>query len=208
MRSLKHLTPRYIWDRSLVWIYEHKSPNAPWLTERSIEILDNWLRPEDVGLEWGSGRSTRWFARRVAHLTSIEHNPAWHETVRHALPGNVDLRLISGIDHTAGGSDEYVGFARRLKDSSLDFALVDGASHLRDRCTQAILPKLKPGSLLIVDNVERYLPWPSRCPSSVWKTGRPSSPLWGEIETTLKGWRFIWTSNGKWDTGLFIKPSA
>jgi hypothetical protein len=45
-------------------------PDVPWLTRQAVEILEDWLKPGYVGLEWGSGRSTLWFARRVSHLTS------------------------------------------------------------------------------------------------------------------------------------------
>ena len=78
MRPFRHLTPRYIWNRTALIVYERANPGQPWLTPDMIKILDSWLCPADVGLEFGSGRSTSWFAARVKHLTSVEHNPEWY----------------------------------------------------------------------------------------------------------------------------------
>jgi len=69
MRSFQHWTPRYIWNRLALMAHERQHPDLPWLTRAMIENLDTWLRPDDVGLEFGSGRSTVWFAQKVGHLT-------------------------------------------------------------------------------------------------------------------------------------------
>ena len=70
------------------------APERPWLTRESIGILDRLLRPEDIGIEFGSGRSTAWFAQRVKRLRSVEHNPVWHARVARQLAsgeiGNVE----------------------------------------------------------------------------------------------------------------------
>jgi putative heme iron utilization protein len=54
-------------------IDEFLHPNWPWLTKEAILLLERLLRPDDIGLEFGSGRSTIWFAERVEKLISIEH---------------------------------------------------------------------------------------------------------------------------------------
>jgi len=79
MRSFGHLTPRYIWNRLALIVYEQNNPNLPWITRDMINILETWLRPTDIGLEFGSGRSTSWFASRVSHLTSVEDNSEWYQ---------------------------------------------------------------------------------------------------------------------------------
>ncbi len=56
--------------------------------------MASWVRPEDVGLEWGSGRSTVWFAKRVAEITSVEHDPKWASIVRKRLcVANLETRV-------------------------------------------------------------------------------------------------------------------
>lgn len=131
----------------------------------AVRFCERHLRADMVALEWGSGRSTPWFARRVGSLVGVEHDPTWHERVarrlREAGLGNVDLRLVSiDPDPERAQSDywrnpPYVRVADEFADESLDFVSVDGV--YRQACVAVILPKLKPGGLLLVDDT-RWLP--------------------------------------------------
>ena len=97
MRPSQLLRPRYVADRVRLAVHQRLHPDAPWLTAEATEALDRWLRPEHVGIEWGSGRSTVWFAQRVGRLVSVEHDAGWHATVAAQLVANgitnVDYRL-------------------------------------------------------------------------------------------------------------------
>jgi len=62
-----------------VTLYEWSHSNYPWLTQQANLILSTLLKPTDMGLEWGSGRSTIWFTQRVKYLTSVEHDEAWYK---------------------------------------------------------------------------------------------------------------------------------
>ena len=96
--KFRHISLRYLWDRSQVWLYEKRYPDRPWLTPKATDIIENFLKPSHVVVEWGSGRSTLWLARRVGHITSIEGNLAWYAKVKNELEmeglNNVDYRLI------------------------------------------------------------------------------------------------------------------
>ena len=85
LHTYRHLTPRYLIDRVRLIAYERRHPDAPWLTSEAIAFLERWLEPDAVGFEWGSGRSTVWFAQRVRQLISIEHDPHWYEEVTRRL---------------------------------------------------------------------------------------------------------------------------
>jgi hypothetical protein len=145
-------------------VLERLRPNDPWLAPRAIRYLDEALRPDWSGFEWGSGRSTSWFGQRLGRLTSIEHDETWHGVVaqRIAGMGNVDLRYVP-LDHPPLETGElhydpqpaYVAAVEAVEDASLDFVLVDGA--YRQPCITAALPKLRPGGLLVVDNTD-WLP--------------------------------------------------
>ena len=63
-----HRTPRYVYHRTRQLFYERAHPADPWLTPAAIGLLATLLRPADTGAEFGSGRSTLWFAARVAEL--------------------------------------------------------------------------------------------------------------------------------------------
>jgi hypothetical protein len=59
-----HRTPRYVYHRTRQLFYERAHPADPWLTPAAIGLLSTLLRPADTGVEFGSGRSTLWFAAR------------------------------------------------------------------------------------------------------------------------------------------------
>src|SRR5687767_10105169 len=92
MRSFRHRTPRYVYNRLVVMLDEFRHRDWPWLTRGMVEILQTWLRPEDRGLEFGSGRSTLWLGTRVGHLTSVEHDPEWYATISEKLRSSDVLR--------------------------------------------------------------------------------------------------------------------
>jgi predicted O-methyltransferase YrrM len=209
-RSFRHWTFRYIADRTALALYERFHPNAPWLTRQAVDFLANWLRPNDSGLEWGSGRSTVWFAHRVSRLMSIEHNKSWHDVVKSMLAerslGNVDYRYHAADPARETGSltHPYVTAGAQLPAESADFVLVDGA--YRDCCAAIALSRVKPGGIIIVDNVNWFLPHASRSPSSILQDKKPVNPLWQEFQHMVENWRSYWTSNGVTDTAIFFKP--
>ena len=210
-RPVRHLTPRYVYNRARQLAYELGHPDDPWLTPAAIGLLRSLLRPSDRGVEFGSGRSTLWFARRVAALASVEHDERWHDAVSAGLEaeglGNVDYTLAPG-DKPAerGGDSAYARVALSFPDAGLDFALIDG--HYRDYSAKFILPKIKPGGMLIIDNVNWCLPCRSTAPNSRTAALGPATPTWAEVAEELSGWRSIWTSSGVWDTAIFIRPAA
>jgi predicted O-methyltransferase YrrM len=209
-RVRSYRTPRYVYYRTRQFLYERAHPDDPWLTPAAIGLLTRLLRPVDRGAEFGSGRSTLWFAARVAALTSVEHDQRWHEAVAARLGErglrNVEYVLAPGDQPMERGAQSaYARIALTFPDDSLDFALVDG--HYRDYAAKFIMPKLRPGGLLIIDNVNWYLPCQSRSPNSRTAALGPAAGAWAEVGRELAGWRTIWTSSGVWDTAIFIKPA-
>lgn len=191
-------------------LYQHAHPEMPWLCRDAIGILDSWVKPTDRALEWGTGRSTVWFASRVAHLISVEHNPTWGESVsqeldRCGLASRVDLRVLpDGVEEKP--DSRYVSVAKDIAPGTLDLCLVDGVS--RDHCVLACLKKLKPGGLLVVDNINKYIPRrpKSRAPNSRGPEDGCVSSQWAEFVEATKNWRCIWITNGVWDTALWVTP--
>ena len=88
--------------------------------------------------------------------------------------GNVDY-ILAPEDQPMerGGDSAYARTALGFADASLDFALVDG--HYRDYSAKFILPKIKPGGMLIIDNVNWYLPCRSKAPNSRTAAARPGN---------------------------------
>lgn len=208
MRSFRHRTPRYIFDRVALILHERSNPGEPWLTRQMVKILDGLLRPHDIGLEFGSGRSTTWFAERLGALTSVEHDDQWYGLVRPNLSRFEDrVRYFLRPDGKAGdGGSKYVQVAELFPDSTLDFVLIDGVA--RDYCAAASLGKLKRGGLIVIDNVNWFLPRrnPSRAPNSRGMNDGCASTTWEEVWRELSRWRCIWTTDGVTDTALWLKP--
>ncbi len=189
-------------------LYCRTHPGHPWLTPTANELLRTMLRPSDTGLEFGSGRSTLWFAARVRQLTSVEHDKTWYDDVSARLRQSaleVDYLLAPrDVPAEHGGESQYTRVISRRPDRSLDFVLVDGI--YRDFCAYHSLSKLKSGGLLIVDNVNWYLPSRSHSPNSRRPQDGPDGPVWSEVAATTREWRSIWTSSGVWDTAIYVKP--
>jgi predicted O-methyltransferase YrrM len=182
-------------------------PDDPWLTREAIDLLDRLLRPTDVAIEFGAGRSTLWFAARLAKLTSVEDNAGWYLSVRDKLAEkglrNVDLRHCAA-DFTEGQSSAYVRVLDEFPDESLDFALIDGI--FRSHCAVRSVPKVKRGGLIVIDNVNCYLPSRSHSPGSRSMADGPADALWGQFAEMTGAWRRIWTSSDVWDTLILFKP--
>jgi hypothetical protein len=209
--ALSYLRPRCLCALLRRRLWRTQNPGMPWLTRQAIEILEERLKPTDVGLEWGSGRSTVWFAQRVAHLTSIEHNDGWYNRVKNILYDkgieNVEL-LFAPLEAKGQEQPEYVRVAAELPKASLDFILVDG--RLRDKCAELALQLIKPAGCLIIDDAARYIQHPFCCPQSVVTQSGPPSQLWAKIaeELEARGAETIWTSDGVTATVFYIMPKV
>lgn len=191
-RNIRHWTPRYVVDRGLVAMHARRHPDDPWWTRDAVQALVTLLRATDECFEWGSGRSTKWLAARTAAVTSIEHDRTWFD--RTAGSGG-DVRFVSDGDEI-----EYAGAI--AEEGFFDIIVVDGEH--RGRCTAAALEHLRPGGILVIDNVERYLPNRSRSPQSIGEGYE--SPTWERVGAALHSWRRLWTTDGISDTALFLSP--
>ena len=209
MRPWRHLTFIYIYNRVKEIIYQKKYSDHPWLTKSANLIIKSIIKKTDIGLEFGSGRSTIWFARHVSFLTSVENDKFWYEKVHQLiLEKNINninyIYCEEDIEEGEGDIPGYVQIIQTFSPNSLDFVLVDGI--YRSYCALSVLNLIKPGGLLILDNANWYLPCDSKSPNSrTWEEG-PASPEWAEFLRSVKDWRCIWTSSGVTDTALYLKP--
>lgn len=211
MRNFRHLNFIYIRDRVAQLFYQKRFQDHPWFTKRMIEFLDGWLCASDVGFEYGSGRSTIWLAQKVSFVTSVEQDEFWRKKVQAELEQKSLEQKVSleGIYHDKTSEHQsYVDAIKRQQDDSLDFCLIDGS--YRDLCALASLPKLKPGGVIIIDDVERYIPREniSHAPEALTLECGFESEAWDEFSRIVQRWRCFWTSDGVSDTALWVKPCA
>ncbi len=201
--------PRLFFDRGAEAVTRRSmGRDKAWLTKDAIVLLSQLLKDTDHVLEFGAGRSTTWFAGMVDHVTSVEDSSEWAEFVRvgAAQQGftNIDIHVVAattnGID-SPEHRDAYVNVAGHLEPESLGMVLVDG--HYRDACALRGVDLVHSGGLLVLDNAETYLPSSTRSP---WGIPAPATVGWAEFLEKVAAWRCIWTTNGVWDTVIWIKP--
>jgi predicted O-methyltransferase YrrM len=209
MRKFNHWTPRYIKARLDEMAYHKDCPEHPWLTKNANQILASYLQDSDIGLEFGSGRSTLWLAKHSQRLTSVEHDKAWYLKVCQMLEvskqNNVDYHIIPMDAPEEKGADaSYVRFVDKFSDNTFDFILIDGI--YRGFCALNVLYKVKPGGMIIIDNVNWFLPSASNSPNSRTFSEGAKGDTWKKFQELTSNWRKIWTSSGVSDTAFFFKP--
>jgi len=163
LKAAKYIhQPVYLIRRVAYESYRLRHPEEPWLSPGAVRFCNSALKRTDVALEWGSGRSTKWFAARVGKLLSVEFDSDWHRKVSADLASfpNAQCRFVP-LEHAPDEGTvahyqkvpAYVAVVDEFADGSLDFVVVDG--HYRQACILEALPKLKPQGLLLVDDTER-----------------------------------------------------
>jgi hypothetical protein len=115
---------------------------VPWFTYPAIEYLNQLDLSHMRVLEFGSGASTLYWARRTKHVVSIEDSKSWYERMKPQLPSNVDYI-------NAPTQEEIVRAATELT-SQFDLIINDGV--YRYDCAVASRSKLADGGIVIVDN--------------------------------------------------------
>lgn len=151
-----HLPPPAAWlffpqsvASTLRWKLLRQRSVRPWLGYRAARRIASIVTTGTRVLEFGSGMSTIWFARRGAQVLSYEADPRWYAEVSEALsrvPGHqarIELQL-----------PPYR--ADLLQGQSFDFALVDGAD--RDGAALAALAAVESGGHIYLDNADVPLP--------------------------------------------------
>lgn len=119
---------------------------TPWWPYPATRRLGALIRDSWGVLEFGSGASTPWLARRARHVVSLESNPDWYSRVQSRLRAvgcsNVDLRLREG-------QADYVTADMHSR-SAFDLVIVDGA--WRNLCAQTAVHLVRRGGYIYFDN--------------------------------------------------------
>ena len=181
-------------------------PNRPWTTPASILFFDEVLTKDMIGLEYGSGRSTMYFASKLKKLVSIEHYEEWYTKVEKQLKANqianveyhlvlkqntpdktddsdVELNKLAGKEPRTDFAN-YYNKVNEYNDAYFDFVLIDGRA--REKCGLNAIPKLKSGGIFVLDNSER--------------------PRYNPLHEALETWPKVETTTGLTNTTIWIKP--
>lgn len=156
----------YLVDQGwFVSIQERKSVGdkrqpLPWLTYPLINFIEPRLNKQLSMFEYGCGNSTLWFATRVQHIRSVDHDEAWYAEVRARMPENAELTLekintkqnYSTITFLTCADENVYSSSISRTGVLYDIVLVDGVY----RCNSVVhsVNSLKEGGVIILDNVD------------------------------------------------------
>jgi predicted O-methyltransferase YrrM len=136
--------PCALWSTLLLKCFGYRQ-RRPWLGYRAVKHLGQLIQPDWRVLEFGSGMSSLFLARRCEFLVSVESDPSWHDRMRgefaRAGVANVDYRLSGPADYAR--VDDY-------PDRSFDLVIIDGL--VRDQAARVATRKVKPRGYLYLDN--------------------------------------------------------
>ena len=123
---------------------------SPWLNYCVIRLLSERLNKTMHLFEYGSGYSTEWYEKRVAGVTSVEHDREWHELIKTRLfeQGSPTQLLFRELDY-----DGQYCRAIEHGPQAYDVVVIDG----RDRvnCLRNAYPFLTPSGVFVFDNSQR-----------------------------------------------------
>jgi predicted O-methyltransferase YrrM len=197
-------SPQRAVDEAAFGLYRLTHPRRPWCTPEAIAWLEDHVRPTDVAIQWGAGPGTVWLARRVDHLTVIDHDPErYHrvsEWLRDINADNVDFHLYDVDD------PQYVWHIRIFERGSLDLIVVGGLEKGRGPCAVAALSRLRVGGRFVVEDVQHYLPAHTRSPGAIGPNAEPTAKAWREFLQRVESWPVLYTSNGVTDTAVWARP--
>ena len=198
------LSTKYIFNRLKQMYFQKNNQDAPWLTKESILLLEHLLKDSDIGLEFGSGRSTKWLAKRCHSLYSVENHSGWFEKVSVELEDfkNVKYRFRQ-VDQNDPSSSGYLDILDELSANSIDFILNDGK--LRGLVALKSIKKLKPGGLFILDDAERYISNLFDIHASIGTDKKNMTQDWVKFWKDCRSWRRIWTTDGVSSTLILFK---
>lgn len=126
----------------------------PMYTYSAIEYLSQLDFSERHVLEFGSGQSTLWWARRAARITAVEHDDHWVRRLEDVGLSNIECLFAKREDITTGA-----GYLAVLPAGQrYDVIALDGL-HYYD-CAAAARGLLAPGGLVVLDNADFY---PATC---------------------------------------------
>lgn len=153
---------------------------VPWFTYPAVEYLDQFDFSQKSVFEFGAGNSTLFWCERAARVTSVEHNPEWHQRVQACLPTNGRLMLVPA-------ASEYP-LAIEKAGGPFDVIVIDGVE--RRSCCDFAVRHLARGGLIILDNAD----WHHLCAGKLRSAGL--------LEVDMSGFGPI--NDYTWTTSLFF----
>ncbi len=120
----------------------------PWFTYGAIHFLEPKLNKNFRVFEYGSGNSTMWFSKKVASITSVEHDEKWFHSMKSKFLAFSNISYSNQSIANTSYSDEILSYEREF-----DIIVLDGRQ--RVQCAKNSLKALKDSGVIIWDNADR-----------------------------------------------------
>jgi hypothetical protein len=124
----------------------HGNP-IPWYTYPAIDLLNAKDFSTKTVLEFGSGQSTLWWAKRAKRVLSLESDPQWLTYVQSQLPAHANAEMLL-IAYDLTGVEDHV------RGSKFDVIIIDGLDRLK--AASCSIGLLQQGGAILLDNSEDY----------------------------------------------------
>ena len=143
-----------------------------WWSFGAVDHINNYLNGlsgQAVVLEWGSGASTVWLARRSKKVYTLEHDIEWSKTTKTLISDYKNVKLITvppdgKMDELSSqyiskkpgyrglNFNSYVNAINKI-DEKFDLIAIDG--RCRSACLKLATSKLKPNGIVLFDDSKR-----------------------------------------------------
>lgn len=165
------IMPLSAWPDALLAICSRvftAEPDTPWIVPSAVRYLSRRLADTATVFEFGSGRSTIWYARRVGSVTAVEDDIGWYRIVS----GGLERYGLNNCNLIHLGLSAFPSAINHIADRSLDLVVVDSNESVpgdRLECVASSISKVRPGGYLLLDDSDRE--------------------RYGDADTLLAGWQ-------------------
>lgn len=117
----------------------------PWAPYPFINFMKEYLNHKMTVFEYGSGYSTLFFAKRVHHVYSVEHNSYWIEKINSYPEENITL-------YEKELNEDYEKSIHNTK-INFDVIFIDGRRRIN--CVREALKRISDDGMIIFDDSDR-----------------------------------------------------
>ena len=136
-------------------VVNRRGEPLPWLTYPAIDFLGTLALHDKRVLEFGSGYSTLWWAKRAESVISFEADQRWMNSL--TMPSNATVIPLATDPndrfHRTVGVEKFL--KETLGDQRFDVIVIDGVD--RVGTARASLPYLAEGGIVVVDNSDSHM---------------------------------------------------
>lgn len=198
-------------------IWRLKEEAAPFITEGSIKFIEKRIKKTDNVLEFGSGGSTVYFAKKANKVISFEsggyivrkrklpRSLEWYTNIVKKLKelklNNVELYLLQAYPNS---EILYNHVLNSLPDNYFNWVFIDGAN--RKLCVDKTRSKLVRGGYMVIDNYDHIPPNNTMTSKEVYMKYEYVGKMMNEL---LKDWKSFTYDEPDWagkGTIIFEKP--